>query len=177
MVLVARTSVDPASTAGALRQQVWAIDKDQPVFEVKTMEDVRSVSVALYSFSSVTLGIFAGVALLLASIGIYGVMAYIVAQRTNEIGVRVALGAQAMDVMKMVLLNGAKLTLLGVVIGLAASFGLTRLLTSLLFGVSPIDARVFVSIPILLSFVALLASYFPARRAAKVDPIVALRDG
>src|SRR6185503_9640316 len=113
MVLVAKTNVDPASLAGALRQQVWAIDKDQPVFDVKTMQEVRSGSVAIYSFSSAMLGIFAFVALLLASIGIYGVMAFAVTQRTQEIGIRIALGARSADVLKLVVKHGMKLALLG----------------------------------------------------------------
>ncbi|HET7288017.1 MAG TPA: ABC transporter permease, partial [Pyrinomonadaceae bacterium] len=126
MVLVAKTSVEPGSLAGALRQQVWSIDKDQPVFDVKTMEEVRSTSVAVYSFSSVMLGIFAFVALLLASIGIYGVMAFAVTQRTQEIGIRIALGARSVDVLKLVVKHGMKLALLGMVIGLAGSWAMTR---------------------------------------------------
>ena len=119
MVLVARTTVDPASLAGSLRQQVWSIDKDQPVFDVKTMHEVRSVSVGMYSFSSLMLAIFAGLALLLASVGIYGVMAFAVTQRTQEIGIRMALGARAFDVLKLVVRQGMKLVLIGIAIGLA----------------------------------------------------------
>src|SRR6185503_3644469 len=116
MVLVARTSVEPSSLAAALRQQVWAIDKDQPVFDVKTMQEVRSSSVALYSFSSVMLAIFAGIALVLAAVGIYGVMAFAVTQRTQEIGIRMALGARGTDVLKLVVTQGMKLAVIGVVI-------------------------------------------------------------
>src|SRR5207247_1381928 len=119
--------------------QVWAIDKDQPVFEVKTMEEVRSLSVALYSFSSVMLGIFAGVALLLAAVGIYGVMAFAVTQRTQEIGIRMALGARAPDVLKLVLKHGMAMAVIGVVIGLAGAWGLTRFLKGLLVGTSSTD--------------------------------------
>jgi putative ABC transport system permease protein len=175
MILVARTRVDPATTAGALRQQVWAIDKDQPVFEVRTMEEVRSISVALYSFSSVTLGIFAAVALLLASLGIYGVMAFAVTQRTQEIGIRMALGARGADVLKLVIRNGMAMALIGVVVGLAGAWGLTRFLKGLLVGTSSTDFVTFSLVTLCLLFAALLACYLPARRATKVDPLVALR--
>jgi putative ABC transport system permease protein len=175
MVLVARTSVDPASTASALRQQVWAIDKDQPVFDVKTMEEVRSISVALYSFSSVMLAIFAGVALVLAFVGIYGVMAFAVTQRTQEIGIRMALGARGTDVLKLVLKHGMSMALVGVGIGLASAWGLTRFLSKLLVGVSTTDLFTFALVTFTLLSAALLACYLPARRATKVDPLVALR--
>jgi len=175
MVLVVRTSVDPASTASALRQQVWAIDKDQPVFEVKTMTEVRSISVALYSFSSVLLGIFAGVALLLASVGIYGVLAFAVTQRTQEIGIRMALGASTRDVLSLVLRHGMGMTLLGIGIGLAGAWGLTRFISGLLVGVSTTDWLTFAVVTFSLLLAALLACYVPARRATKVDPLEALR--
>jgi putative ABC transport system permease protein len=175
MVLVARTSVDPASLAGALRQQVWAIDKDQPVFDVKTMQEVRSGSVALYSFSSVMLGIFAAVALVLAAIGIYGVMAFAVTQRTQEIGIRMALGARTVDVMKLVVKHGMKLAVLGIVIGLAGSWALTRFIAKLLVGVQPTDLLTFSLVSLCLLVAAFIACYLPARRATKVDPLVALR--
>ena len=175
MVLVAKTKVEPAAMAAPIRQQVWAIDKDQPVFDVKTMREVRAISLALYSFSSVMLGIFAGVALLLAAIGIYGVMSYAVTQRTQEIGIRMALGARAMDVLKLVVKNGMVLALIGVAVGLAGSFALTRLLASLLVGVTPTDAVTFSTVSFGLLLIALLACYIPARRATKVDPMVALR--
>jgi putative ABC transport system permease protein len=154
---------------------VWAIDKDQPVFEVRSMEQVRSLSVSLYSFSSVSLGIFAGMALLLAAIGIYGVMSYAVTQRTQEIGIRMALGARAADVLKLVVRNGMSLALIGVVAGLVCAYALTRLLASLLFGVTPTDVPTFTIVTLGLLLVALLACYIPARRATKVDPLVALR--
>ena len=175
MVLVARTSVEPSSLVGAIRQQVWAIDKDQPVFDVNTMEEVRSTSVALYSFSSVTLGIFAGVALLLASIGIYGVMAFAVTQRTQEIGIRMALGARTADVLKLVVNHGMKLALLGMAIGLAGSWALTRFLEKMLVGVEATDLLTFSVVSVFLLFAAFVACYLPARRATKVDPLVALR--
>jgi putative ABC transport system permease protein len=175
MVLVAKTKVEPAAMAAPIREALWAIDKDQPVFDVRTMQEVRAISLALYSFSSVTLSIFAGVALVLAAIGIYGVMAFAVTQRTHEIGIRMALGAKAADVVKLIVRNGMSMAGLGVVVGLAGAFGLTRLLESLLFGVTPTDWVTFVAVTSTLLFVALLACYIPARRATRVDPLVALR--
>jgi putative ABC transport system permease protein len=175
MVLVAKTRVEPAAMAAPIRQQVLALDKDQPVFDVRTMREVRAISLALYSFSSVMLSIFAGVALLLAAIGIYGVMFYAVMQRTQEIGIRMALGARALDVLKLVVKNGMSLALIGVVAGLAGAFALTRLLGSLLFGVTPTDTVTYLIVTLGLLLVALLACYIPARRATKVDPLVALR--
>ena len=175
MVLVAKTSVEPSSLAGALRQQVLSIDKDQPVFDVKTMQEVRSTSVAVYSFSSVMLGMFAFVALLLASIGIYGVMAFAVAQRTQEIGIRIALGARSADVLKLVVTHGMKLALIGMVLGLAGSWALTRFMEKLLVGVQATDVLTFSVVSVCLLVAAFGACYIPARRATKVDPLVALR--
>src|SRR6185503_17063274 len=175
MVLVARTSVEPSSLAGALRQQVWAIDKDQPVFDVKTMYEVRSSSVALYSFSSVMLGIFAGVALVLSAVGIYGVMAFAVTQRTQEIGIRMALGARTEDVLGLVVKHGMKLALIGIVLGLAGSWALTRFIEKLLVGVEATDLLTFSLVSLCLLVAAFIACYLPARRATKVDPLVALR--
>ena len=175
MVLVARTNSDPASFAGSIRQDVWAVDKDQPVFAVRTMQEVRSISVGLQTFSSQMIGIFAGVALLLASVGIYGVMAFMVAQRTQEIGIRMALGAQATDVLKLVVTNGMRLAVIGLLIGLAAAFGLTRFLASLLVGVQPTDLLTFSVMSVCLLAAAFLACYLPARRATKIDPLKALR--
>jgi len=175
MVVVARTTVDPASLAGSFRQHVWAIDKDQPVFDVRTMQEVRSMSVALQQFNSLMIGIFALVALLLASIGIYGVMAFAVTQRTREIGIRMALGARKTDVLKLVVANGMKLALIGLVIGLVASWALTRFISNLLFGVQPTDPLTFTVVSVCLLAAAFLACYLPARRATKVDPLEALR--
>ena len=175
MVLVARTKVDPASLAGAIRQQVWSIDKDQAVFNVHTMDEVRSISVSMYSAGSVMLGIFGGLALLLASVGIYGVMAFAVTQRTQEIGIRMALGARALDVLKLVIKHGMKLALLGVAIGLAGSWALTRFMKGLLYGVEATDLLTFSVVSLFLLLAAFIACYLPARRATKVDPLVALR--
>jgi putative ABC transport system permease protein len=175
MVLVAKTAGEPSAMTGVVRQQVWSIDKDQPVFDVHTMKEIRSISVALYSFSSVTLGIFAGVALLLAAVGIYGVMAFAVTQRTHEIGIRMALGARSGDVLKMVVLNGMKLAVGGVAIGLVGAWGLSRFMKALLFGVGATDVLTFAGVSVCLLFAALLACWLPARRATKVDPLVALR--
>ena len=175
MALVARTNVEPSSVASALRQQVWAIDKDQAVYDVRTMNEVRAISIGMYSSGSVMLGIFAGVALLLASVGIYGVMAFAVSQRTQEIGIRMALGARALDVLKLVIKHGMKLAVLGIVIGLAGSWALTRFMKGLLFGVQPTDLLTFSLVSLCLLMAAFVACYLPARRATKVDPLVALR--
>jgi putative ABC transport system permease protein len=173
--LVVSTDVEPLGLASAVRKTVWEIDKDQPVSNVSTMEDVLSESISRQRFSMLLLGIFAAVALVLAAVGIYGVMSYSVAQRTHEIGIRMALGAQRSDVLKLAVGQGLKLVMIGVAIGLAGAFILTRVMTSLLFGVSASDPTTFVTISVVLISVALLASYIPARRATKVDPMVALR--
>jgi putative ABC transport system permease protein len=139
------------------------------------MREVRAISVSLYSFSSVMLGIFAGVALLLAAIGIYGVMAFAVSQRTHEIGVRMALGARGADVLKLVVKHGMKLAVTGVVIGLIGAWLLTRFLEKLLVGIPAVDLLTFSVVSVCLLLAAFLACYLPARRATKVDPLVALR--
>lgn len=173
--LVVRTDVEPSSLAGAVRQAVWEIDKDQPVSNIQTMEEVVSESIARQRFSMLLLAIFAGVALVLAAVGIYGVMSYSVAQRTHEIGIRMALGAQTGTVLKLAVGHGLKLLLAGIVIGLVAASLLTRLMSTLLFGVTPTDPLTFTAISLILLAVGLLASYIPARRATKVDPVIALR--
>jgi putative ABC transport system permease protein len=173
--LVVSTEVEPLSLAAAVRKAVWDIDKDQPVSNINTMETVLSESIARQRFSMLLLGIFAAVALVLAAVGIYGVMSYSVAQRTHEIGIRMALGAQRGDVLKLAVGGGLKLVLIGVGIGLVTAFVLTRVMSSLLFGVSATDPATFITISLVLISAAILASYIPARRATKVDPMVALR--
>ena len=173
--LLTRTEVEPLSLASAVRGQVAALNKDQAVFNVRTMEQTVAQSVAARRFSMLLLTVFGIVALALASIGIYGLMSYTVAQRTREIGVRMALGAQMSDVLKLMVGQGMKLALVGVVLGLVASVALTQLMKTLLFGVSATDPLTFIAIALLLTVVALLACWLPARRATKVDPMEALR--
>jgi len=173
--LLTRTEVEPLSLASAVRGQVAALNKDQAVFNVRTMEQTVAQSVAARWFSVLLLTVFALVGLTLASIGLYGIMSYSVAQRAREIGIRMALGAQARDVLALVVKQGMELALLGVAIGLPASLALTQLMKTLLFGVSATDPMTFTGIALLLTVVALLACWIPARRATKVDPMEALR--
>ena len=173
--LLTRTDVDPMSLTGAVRSQIAALNKDQPVFNIRTMDQIVSQSVAPRRFSMMLLAVFAVVALVLASIGIYGMMSYAVAQRTREIGLRMTLGAQRGNVLAMVIGHGMKLALVGVALGLIAAFAVTRTMKTLLFGVSATDPLTFVAIALLLALVALLACWVPALRATKVDPIIALR--
>jgi putative ABC transport system permease protein len=173
--LLTRTDVEPMSLTSAVRGQIAALNKDQAVFNVRTMDQIVSQSVAARRFSMMLLSVFAIVALVLASIGIYGMMSYSVAQRTREIGLRMTLGAQRGNVLRLVIGQGMKLALVGVGLGLVASLALTQTMKNLLFGVSPTDPLTFAGIALLLALVALLACWVPARRATKVDPIVALR--
>jgi putative ABC transport system permease protein len=173
--LLVRTTTDPLSLVAAVRAQVQAVDKDQPIYSVNTMSAMIAAAVAPRRLNLVLLCSFAALALVLAAVGIYGVMANLVTQRTGEIGLRMALGAQRVDVLRLVIGRGLRLTLVGAAIGLGASFALLRLMASLLFGVSASDPFTFVAITVLLLLVALLACYIPARRATKVDPLVALR--
>ncbi len=175
MYLVTRTSSEPLSAAAVVRNEVAAIDRDQPVSNLLTMEQRIADSVAPRRFNMFLLGLFAVLALILAAIGIYGIMAFSVAQRTHEIGVRMALGARRADVLSLVLRNGFKLALIGIALGLAIAFAATRLMSTLLYGVSPTDRTTFLIDALVLAGVALLACYIPARRATKVDPLVALR--
>jgi predicted permease len=175
MALAVRTTGNPESFAGAVRQEVRALDKDQPVTNVMTMDAVISRSVWQQRFYTILFGVFATLALVLAAVGIYGVMSYAVAQRTHEIGIRMALGARAADVLRLVIKNSMLLISIGVVIGLVGALALTRLLATMLFGVTPTDALTFVAVSAVLIIVALVACYVPARRATKVDPLVALR--
>ena len=176
MGLVVRTAGDPAAFATALRHEVQAIDKNQPIYNVRTMDDVVANSLGTRRVSMQLFAVFAGAALLLAAVGIYGVMAYSVAQRTQEIGLRMALGAQKSDILRLVVRQGMTLTLIGVVAGLAGAFALTRVISNLLFGVGASDPVTFVAIPLLLIFVSLIACYLPARRAARLNPTVALAE-
>jgi putative ABC transport system permease protein len=172
--LVVRSKVEPLSLAASVRNQVWEIDPDQPVSEIRTMQEIVAGAVARQRFSMVLLGVFAGLALVLAAVGIYGVMSYSVAQRTREIGIRMALGAQRTDVLKITVTQGLKLVGFGLLIGLAVALVLTRVMASLLFRISATDPITFVAISLVLLAVAILASYVPALRATKVDPIIAL---
>ncbi|MBS1788101.1 MAG: ABC transporter permease [Acidobacteria bacterium] len=174
-LFIARTSADPSDLATALRREINAVDADLPVYDIRTMNEVVADSVAQRRFTMWLLTGFAAAALLLAAIGLYGVISYSVAQRTQEIGIRMALGAQTGNVVRQIVAQGMKLALVGLWSGLIAAFALTRLMTNLLYGVSATDPLTFAGIAILLSGVALLACWVPARRAAKVDPMIALR--
>ncbi|MEY2563052.1 MAG: hypothetical protein QOH88_1245 [Verrucomicrobiota bacterium] len=172
--LVVRTNVEPLSLGATVRRAVWEVDKDQPVSDIRSMEEIVSVAVARQRFSMLLLVVFAALALVLAAVGIYGVMSYSVAQRTREIGIRIALGATKGDVLKLAVGHGLRLVVIGVAIGLASALILTRVMSSLLFGISATDPATFVAISLVLITVALVASYIPALRATKVDPMVAL---
>ena len=175
MEIVVRTAADPSSMVGTLRREIAAVDKDQPIHNVKTMDQILAESVSQPNFNVLLLGVFAAVAVLLAAVGIYGVISFVVTQRTREVGIRIALGARRGDVMKLVMKQGMALAFGGVAIGLAASFALTRLLEGLLFGVGASDPSTFIAITLFLMLVAAVACYLPARRAAHVDPLTALR--
>jgi len=173
--LVLRTKGDPASVAAAVRQAVWAVDKDQPISNVQTMDEVFSAAVSRERFQMLLLALFAALALVLACVGLYGVISYAVAQRTHEIGVRMALGAQPLDVLRLVLRQGMVLTIAGLLVGIAVGLVATRVLSDMLFGVTPRDPLTFVGVPLLLLLVAFFACYIPARRATRIDPLAALR--
>jgi putative ABC transport system permease protein len=175
MTIIARTNVDPESLIPAMREAVWAIDKDQPITKIKTMEHYLAASVSQRRFNLIMLAAFSVIALILAGVGLYGVMSYSVTQRTHEIGIRMALGAQSSNVLGMVVRQGLKLIAAGVSIGLVGAILLTRLMSSLLYGVSVTDPVTYVVISVILTGVALVACLVPARRATKVDPMVALR--
>ncbi len=173
--MVVRTSGNPDSFVSAIRQASTRFDSGQVVYDFTRMSKIVSDSIATQRFTMVLLGIFSGLALVLSSVGIYGVISYLVGQRTHEIGIRMALGAQPRDVLRMVLGEGLRVALVGVAVGIAAALGLTHLMTQMIFGVRAVDPLTFAGVAILLTLVALAACYIPARRAMRVDPIVALR--
>ncbi|HVA17959.1 MAG TPA: FtsX-like permease family protein, partial [Candidatus Dormibacteraeota bacterium] len=170
-----RTQGSPETPLPAIRHTISSINNQQVLFGVETMDDIVADSLAPRRFGMILLGVFAALALILSCVGIYGVISYLVGQRTHEIGVRIALGAQRSDVLRLILGEGARMALIGVAIGIAAALGLTRLMASQLFGVSAHDPRTFAGVAIVLMLVAVAACYIPARRAMRVDPIVALR--
>ncbi len=176
MNIVMRTPLSPEALAGPVRQAVAAIDPNLPVVKLRTMDDVFDESIGRPRLLADLLGIFAGLALLLAAIGSYGVLAYMVTERRREIGIRMALGADRASVLRMVLSQGLLLAVIGVAIGLGVAFALSRVLTSLLFGVSPTDPATIVAVVVLMALVALAACYLPARSATRVDPMIVLRD-
>jgi putative ABC transport system permease protein len=173
--LVVRTNGDPMALSGAVRREVHEIDSSLPVANVRSMEDVMLLAQSRPRFLAILLTMFSSVALVLAAVGIYGVISYSVAQRTSEFGIRMAMGAGPRDVLGMVIGQGARIGVIGVIIGLAGALSLTRLMRGLLFGVSAFDPETFLAMAALLAGVTLLACYVPARRATKVDPMVALR--
>jgi putative ABC transport system permease protein len=173
--LVIRTKNDPVTLNAAIRREVWALDPEQPVGRIATMDQLLEASTTQQRFRAFLLGSFATIALLLSGVGIFGVMAYAVSLRTREIGVRMALGARPVDVLALIFAESMALASLGVLVGLAGAYGVTRVLNSLLFEVSSTDPFTFAAVTVLLCSVAALASYVPARRAMRVDPMVALR--
>ncbi|HET8677497.1 MAG TPA: FtsX-like permease family protein, partial [Blastocatellia bacterium] len=173
--LVLRTTSEPMSVVSAVRGQIQSLDNEMPISSVRTMESILSNSVASPRFNMMLLGIFAAVALLLAAVGIYGVISYSVTQRTHEIGIRMALGARQSDVLRMVVGQGMALAVIGVSAGMIGAFAVTRLMTDLIYDVSATDPATFALLPLLLIAVAILSSYIPARRATRVDPMIALR--
>lgn len=176
LTLVVRSSGDPLALVGSIENQVWSIDKNLPVSEIRTMHEVIAGSIEQHRFNLFLLGLFAFVALVLALVGIYGVMSESVTARTHEIGIRMALGARAADVLRMVVGQGMTLAAIGIAIGLFGAFWLTRFMTTLLYEVSPTDSATFLLIPLVVALVVLCACLIPARRATKVDPLIALRD-
>jgi predicted permease len=172
---VVRTAMDPASLVIAVQREFLAVDSQLPVSKVRSMRAVVAETIARQNFNMLLLTILAGIALLLAAIGIYGLMSYAVEQRTHEIGIRLALGAGQSDMARMVVSQGMRLAGIGLIVGLGGAYGLTRYLAKLLFEVKPTDPGTFAGVTLVLAAVALMASYVPARRATRVDPIIALR--
>jgi putative ABC transport system permease protein len=175
MYLAVHTMGDPMTLAGALRTAVATIDRDQPVYDMRTIEQRLSGRLATRRFNVFLLGTFAALALVLATVGVYGVISYLVTQRNHEIGIRMALGARPGDVRWLVAAQGLRVIVVGLCIGLVAAFAITRVLRSFLFGISPTDPATFAGVSLVLGLVTFLAFYLPARRATKVDPMVTLR--
>lgn len=175
MALVVRTAADPRSLAESVRAQVAALDRDLPVFEIMTMDDWRSVSVIAQKIGGTLMAAFAGFALVLAAMGLFGVIAYAVSERTHEIGIRMALGAGRGEVFRLVVGQGMMLALIGLLLGLPLALGMGRAVAGLLYGVAPNDLATFAGVASILAGVALAACYIPARRAMRVDPMVTLR--
>jgi putative ABC transport system permease protein len=175
--VVVRTEGDPMKFANTIREQVLAVDHDQPVSELRTMDAIFEATLGQRRLTMLLLAMFAGVALLLATVGIYGVVAYSVAQRAQEVGIRRALGAQQADILRLILGQGLAMVLVGIAIGAGGAFALTRVMKNLLFHVNATDPATFVGIALLFAMVALAGSYIPARRAARIDPMTALRVG
>src|SRR5207237_1862080 len=175
MIIVAKTEGDPRASIAAVQNEVKSLDKDLPTYNIKTLDEYVAASVAQPRFNTLLLAMFAGLALILTAIGLYGVMSYSVTQRTHEIGIRMALGARQPDVLKMVVRQGMTLTVVGIGAGLIGAYFLTRLMSSLLFSVSATDPITFTAIPVVIAGVAVGACFVPARRATKVDPMIALR--
>jgi putative ABC transport system permease protein len=175
MTLLVRSSTEAASLSGALREAIRELNPEVPLTEVQTLRAVVDKSVSASRSIMLLFAIFAGLAIVLGAVGVYGVISYSVAQRTSEIGVRMALGASRGKIQSLILGHGARIALMGVGLGLIGAFLATRLMASLLYGVAPTDLTTFAAVAILLSFVAIVSCYFPARRATRVDPIVALR--
>jgi putative ABC transport system permease protein len=173
---VIRTAGDPKAAIRAVEARVRNFDRDQPIFDVKTMDERRDAALAPQRFQLLLIGIFAGIAILLAAAGVYGVMSYLVARRTREIGIRVAMGARPGDVLAMVMGESALLVLAAIVTGLGGAWALTRYVRSMLFGVTELDASTFILAPVLLAIVVMVACLGPARRAVRVDPMTALRE-
>ncbi len=174
--LAIRTQVEPSSLAGPVRRAIWSVDSDQPIVDVATMEEILDREVAQRRLQTTLLIAFAALALLLASVGLYGVLAYLVGRQVPEIGLRMAIGAAPSDILKRVLGHGLKLTAIGLAVGVVGALAVSRLLATLLYGVKPTDPATYVAVAAVLFLTAVVASYLPARRAMRIDPILALRE-
>jgi putative ABC transport system permease protein len=175
LTLIVQTAGEPTTMLGTVREKIWSLDRQQPLYNVRTAEQVLEKSIARPRFNMLLITILASVALVLAAVGIYGVISYSVTQRTHEIGVRMALGASVGDVLKLVVGQGMILAGSGIALGLLAAFAITRIMATLLFGISATDPVTYFSLALLIGIIALLACYIPARRATKVNPVTALR--